>query len=247
MDHLIDTAWELYNQSQSHPCLVQPSCPILFFGDLTAYQSSALKVVTIAWNPSGKEFPADDPFQRFPGTSRLFPEILLGKGRTTYIESLNEYFQVTPYRSWFGWFEEVLIGMGTSYYEGALNTALHTDLCSPLATDPTWSGLGSEQAYFESGGIPLWHRLIDELAPDVLVFSIAKRFFDRVDIADSSKWKVLHTVTRVDPGKRPYRVYFQRSANNQLVVFGQAAQQPFATLNKQSRQEIGRAILTYAN
>ncbi len=247
MDDLIDTAWDLYNQSRSHPCLVQPSCPILFFGDLTAYQSSTLKVITIALNPSRKEFPSGDPFQRFPGASGLFPDILTGNGRAAYIESLNAYFKVNPYRTWFGWFEEVLIGMGASYYAGSLNTALHTDLCSPLATDPTWSRLGHAQSFFETGGKSLWHRLTDELAPDVLVFSIAKRFFDRVEVVDSSKWNVLYTVTRDDPGKRPYQVHFQRTATNQLVVFGQAAQQPFATLNKQSRQQIGRAILTHTN
>jgi hypothetical protein len=210
---------------------------------LEAYKTSALKIVTVALNPSRKEFPGQNPFERFPKTSALYPDITLGKGRQTYVESLNEYFTIAPYRSWFGWFHEILIGMKASYYRGFDNTALHTDLCSPLATDPTWSGLGPNQVYFENFGIPLWHLLIDELAPDILLFSIARRYLELVRFIDPTQWSALHTIQRNDPLKRPYIVYVQRPAGKPIVIFGQAAQQPFATLDKLSRQEIGKVIV----
>src|SRR3990170_1822110 len=59
---------------------------------------------------------------------------------------------------WFGAFEPLLDGMGASYYPGGHAAALHTDLCSPVATDPTWSRLEpSFQRRFIADGQPLWH------------------------------------------------------------------------------------------
>lgn len=242
MDRLADEAWQCHLRAQSHPCLVKPSLPILCFGDLDAYESSPVRVVTVALNPSRKEFPASNPFERFPKASGLRSNTAAESDFIKYISALTEYFRVAPYRSWFGWFEELLIGMGASYYPGQDNTALHTDLCSPLATDPTWSGLETEQSFFEFDGIPLWHKLIEQLSPDVIIFSIARRYLDRVTILDQSKWKVIHTVIRSDPEKRPYVVQAQVEEKSRLIVFGQAAQQPFATLTKQARREIGRSV-----
>lgn len=68
-----------------------------------------------------------------------------------YLASLDAYFRTAPYTGWFNpSFEPLLRGLGASYYEAAPSVALHTDLCSPLATDPTWSRLDPrEQALLE--------------------------------------------------------------------------------------------------
>ncbi len=245
MNGLIDQAWKSFEYSRTHPCLINPACPVLWFGDLNSYRTSSLKVVTVGLNPSRKEFPQENAFLRFPKAEVLYPDILSGVGRSTYAEALSEYFLIAPYRSWFGWFNEILVGMGASYYPGSGNIALHTDLCSPLATDPTWSRLGHHQIFFENQGIPQWHQLIDELAPDILIFSIARRYMELVKFINPSNWRVLHTVPRTDPLKRPYNVYVQQPMDMPLIIFGQAAQQPFATLNKLSRQGIGNAISTH--
>jgi hypothetical protein len=51
---------------------------------------------------------------------------------------MNRYFREEPYSAWFRpSFEEFLLGMGASFYGSAASTARHTDLCSPIATDPT--------------------------------------------------------------------------------------------------------------
>ena len=51
--------------------------------------------------------------------------------------------------------------MQTSYYLGEASTALHTDICSPVATDPTWSRLSeSDRTTLEADGGPLWHALL---------------------------------------------------------------------------------------
>lgn len=47
---------------------VDPSIPILYFGDLTAYENSPKRIVTVALNPSNVEFPS--PSTRFPMAAR---------------------------------------------------------------------------------------------------------------------------------------------------------------------------------
>lgn len=61
---LVDTAWDSYTRLRdADACyLVQPSVPILFFGDLQRYLASPVRVVTVGLNPSRLEFPADDTF-----------------------------------------------------------------------------------------------------------------------------------------------------------------------------------------
>ena len=144
MDSLVDNAWRLYHEAQNAHCAVRPSIPILFFGDRSRYFRSPPRIITVALNPSRREFPEGDRFARFPKAVSVYPGILDGLGREDYGAALNDYFRQRPYRSWFPWFDKVLRGMEASYYDGEVNTALHTDLCSPLATDPTWSRLGDE-------------------------------------------------------------------------------------------------------
>jgi hypothetical protein len=65
--------------------------------------------------------------------------------RTANVGALDSYFRSAPYRRWFDQgFERVLNGLSATYYAGFPNAALHTDLLSPLATDPTWGGLARE-------------------------------------------------------------------------------------------------------
>jgi len=148
---------------------------------------------------------------------------------------------------WFVWFEHVLLGMGASYRGGEENTALHTDLCSPLATDPTWSKLNGQQSLLALDGMALWHRLVDHLAPDVIVISVARHYRDQIAFANCLGWQPLVTIPRQNPAKRPYQALMQRatlpSGTETLLVFGPAAQQPFATLTQEARQRVGRHVL----
>jgi hypothetical protein len=125
---------------------VKSFIPILFFGDSSKYFSSKLKVITLGLNPSKKEFP-DDEFLRFSSARKIYPRILEGACYDEYLSALNGYFGPTshPYKGWFNSYEHVLSGLDCSYYGTVSNTALHTDLCSPLATDPTWSNLEREK------------------------------------------------------------------------------------------------------
>ncbi|MGH2614748.1 MAG: hypothetical protein ACRDJC_05885 [Thermomicrobiales bacterium] len=245
MDPLVDEAWRIYRETQDD-CVVRPSIPILYFGDSQRYQSSPLKVITVALNPSRHEFPVSDRFARFRATEHIIADNMDRADRTNYLSALDGYFRNLPYRSWFDWFDHVLRGIGASYYAGEGSVALHTDLCSPLATDPTWSKLGGQQEVLIKDGMALWHQLVEHLSPDVIVVSVSRLFRDRISIADQGGWHPLITIPRKDPTKRPYQALLQRaslaSGKETLLVFGQAAQQPFATLTQEARRRIGTAV-----
>ncbi len=246
MDSLIDEAWRMYRASEDNDVVVKPSIPILFFGDSGRYFRSPLKVVTVALNPSGKEFPEHDRFQRFRPAEGVNPHQLDDRSRDRYLAALDGYFRDRPYHAWFVWFDEVLRGMGASYYDGEGSGALHTDLCSPLATDPTWSGLGDRRARLGQDGFALWHRLVERLEPDVIVVSVARHYRDRIAFARPDGWQPLHSIPRKAAEKRPYIAWTQGAilptGKSTCLVFGPAAQQPFATLGKDQRRDIGRAV-----
>ena len=73
-----------------------------------------------------------------------------------YFDALCAYFRADscPYSRWFNAYEPFLNGMGASYYGGQPSTALHTDICSPVATAPHGAafieitdGLSNKMAY----------------------------------------------------------------------------------------------------
>jgi hypothetical protein len=239
---LIDEAWGLHASVGSS--VVRPSIPILWFGDSLAFSNSDVRVVTVGLNPSRVEFPDGDRFLRFPAAHLLTAPPATDAQRLAYVSALDSYFRSAPYRGWFDQgFERVLNGLSATYYEGLRNVALHTDLLSPLATDPTWGGLSNEdRASLLQGGPPLWHKLIRALQPDVIVASIARDHLDRILFPRLGKWRVIHTVDRdrpfvteavdieVVPGKRT------------LLVFGQCMNIPFGSLSHKSKLSIGAAI-----
>jgi hypothetical protein len=190
----------------------------------------------------------NDRFARFRPAAGVEAQALHGANKTAYRAALDGYFLDQPYMRWFGWFEHVLLGMGASYRGGAENTALHTDLCSPLATDPTWSRLDGQRDQLAVDGMALWHRLVDHLAPDVIVISVAGHYRDQIAFADRLSWQPLVAIQREDPAKRPYQAVMQRATlpgckgTETLLVFGPAAQQPFATLTQAARQHVGQAV-----
>ncbi len=242
INSLIEDAWRLYHRSENTPCVVKPSIPILYFGDCERYARSPLKVITVGLNPSRLEFPADGPFRRFPQACNLYPDVLHGCGYPEYLAALNDYFRRDPYLGWFGSLEPLLEGMEASFREGRTNVALHTDLCSPLATDPTWSRLTHERSLLGPDGIKLWLRMVRHLVPDVVLVSVAREHLAGLDFVPLGPWQTIFTVERA----RPYRVEAQRvetvPGRTALVVFGQASQMPFGTVSFADKREIGRTI-----
>lgn len=202
---VIEKAWRSFDGAAEFDSRVAPAIPILFVGDLNAYLESSLRVVTVGLNPSLEEFPADNPFLRFPAAVR----IAAGE-QVRYLEALSAYFYEAPYRRWFSSYEPLLNGLGVSYYPCSLSTALHTDVCSPIATNPTWSGLDDDdRKSLEADGGPLWHDLLKDLEPHVVVLSVAKRHLERIKFSAICELEVIHTFDRKvdgEPRNRPYQV-----------------------------------------
>ena len=236
-------AWRAFDRVADRTCRVNPAVPILFFGDLDAYRASPLRVVTVGLNPSRKEFPAGEPFRRFP----------LAEGNREpprYLDAMSAYFCTYPYSEWFNAFEPLLNGLGASYYEGAVSTALHTDICSPVATDPTWSRLGKvDRAALEADGGPLWHNLVRELRPQIVAISVAKAHLERIEfepVADCECTYAFEKKANGELRKRPYEIrarWYDVGGDRSLFLFGVAAQTPFGTLAACQKREAGEMLL----
>ena len=242
---LVTRAMYAFDRAAERPCCVRPAVPILFFGDLDAWLKSPLRVLTVGLNPSLHEFPGDDPFHRFPLAAGAG-----GRESPRYLEAMSAYFRTRPYRGWFSSFEHLLGGMDASFYEGRPSTALHTDICSPVATNPTWSGLGkADRQALARDGLPLWRLLLEQLRPQIVALSVARKHLDDIGFDAMGGWKVIHRVRhKVDGGLRrhPYNVearWYDVGGAPSLFVFGPAAQTPFGTLAASQKQQAGSAIL----
>ena len=243
LSELTSLAWQTFDESSSLACSVSPAIPILFFGDLNSYRTSPLRVVTVGLNPSLHEFPEVEPFLRFP---KLADQA--SRNTDDYIASLSSYFYEAPYRKWFNSLESILNGLSASYYpDSKESTALHTDICSPVATDPTWSHLSkSEKDVLEKGGFSLWHTLLGELQPQIVLVSVAREHIVRNGFGPPTDWGVIHKFKNKGDGtprKSPYEIrskWCDFGGHRSLFVFGQAAQLPFGTLANRFKPCVGR-------
>lgn len=245
MNRLLERAWSLHQRAEADglPHLVRPSAPILFFGDSGRYERSPLRAITVGLNPSRLEFPTEDPFRRFPA-ARGLPPLTADGSLAAYRSALDDYFRVAPYRAWFSpSFEELLRGLGSSFYDGAESAALHTDLCSPLATNPTWSGLGyREQMALIRDGNELWHDMVEYLQPDVVLISVKREHLAKIRFPLVEQSRPVYTVER----ERPYVVELSRrrlaSGKEPFFVFGKAAQTPFGLISGEAKRAAGAVI-----
>ena len=216
--------------------------PIHWFGDRKAYEKSALRVVTVGLNPSDREFRKNDSQ---PFTAGLRFPLYQKENPNTLASALNAYFEENPYRSWFNMFESILNGMGASYYsdKGISNRAIHTDICSPWATDPTWGKLLEEErtALCKEGNV-LWEKLMVELKPNILIASIDERNF--ASMVDLNTRRLLHKYTQKKDGsvrKRKVEVMMY-DFNGIPFINGTAQIRPFGGLCEEERIKLGEEI-----
>ena len=242
---LVAAAWSAYDNAGKLASRVSPAAPILFFGDLDSYLASPLRIVTVGLNPSLMEFPVEDPFSRFPlaeGAESREPD--------RYLDALSAYYRTDPYSGWFSAFEPLLKGAGASYYAGETSTALHTDICSPVATNPTWSKLHeSERAILEAEGGTLWHHLLEALQPHIVALSVKRLHLERINFLPlTNEWEVIHTFDRKadgSPRPSPYKVerrWYGVGGEPSMFLFGQAGRTPLTISNVQKREMGARAL-----
>ena len=226
--------------------VVTPAVPILFFGDVERYSRSPFRVVTVGLNPSLAEFPSVDPFARFRAAEGL-QGLETAEDDRRYLAALSGYFgerpNHDPYESWFRTFEGLLDGMDANFRGSRTNTALHTDICSPVATSPTWSGLArSERSALIDTGRALWHDLIRLLQPHVMLVSVAKAHLEAVDFPSIGDWTELCRVERENPYVIKYRQMYLDDGVTTTVVFGAAAQTPFGKISAKDKRVVGAAV-----
>lgn len=121
--------------------------PVPFFGDL-----KTSKIATLGINPSNREF-VDNDGNELDGEQRRFHTLKsLGINKWSDIkkhhinlisDSYRKYFYKNPYDRWFRELDDILLGVGASYYCDAVS-ACHLDLV-PYATENKWSGLTNKQ------------------------------------------------------------------------------------------------------
>ena len=238
---IIDKTLKYFNKYSGEEFVVKPSLPILYFGDLVEYEKSIFKILTVGKNPSDNEFKLTKDAEDF--SYCRFPKWNPDKLNLT--ESLNSYFEDTPLGQWFSSLEPILNGMDSSFYKGKFqNRALHTDICSPLATNPTWSLLSKErQKLLFEEGVVIWKELINELQPDVMLISVPINLFKKIipesgDLLISFGFKKDGTKRKKD-----YEVFVYNhklpTGKTTKVIFGQAANTPFGTITNEQKNEIG--------
>lgn len=244
-DKLVSKTFKYYDKFENDKQVVKPSLPILYFGDLNRYLQSKIKVVTVGKNPSDNEFrlTKQDPFSfvRFPDWN---------DDRANLMKSLNSYFANKPLKNWFSCFKPILKGAKTSYYSNEYkgNIALHTDICSPLATNPTWSKLPVEKRkLFYQEGVVIWKELIEELQPDIMFVSIPRRLFKSIFTSEGKQLTVFFKKKNGVDRKKPYTVekfeYLLKSNKRVNVIFGQAANKPFGSISTDQKNKIGNLSL----
>ena len=247
---LLNDAFIYYNKYSDLDFIVKPSLPILYFGDLNAYFNSNFKVITAALNPSDaefKEFKNSDPsYIRFPEYDNTIE---------TLQSSLNNYFKKNPYKKWFGTpnvskggFLPLLNGLRTCYYEGSQeNIAIHTDICSPLATTPTWSGLALEQKeILSSEGFELWKKLVLEIKPDLIVMSLDKSYLELLPLDFIKRIITKKSISTPNRKQLEYVIdHFRLNLDGfeTNVIWGSAQNTPFQPFP--NRRELGKMIFKY--
>ena len=230
----VERAWSFHRQVRSvrDSGCVEPSMPILFFGDLPGYLASPVRIVTVGLNPSHREFPTGAPWSRFPAAEAIAQHEPLDEAlRGIYLRSLSDYFAIDPYRGWFDRsFEPILRGADASYYRGVGSVALHTDIASPIATNPTWSQLSPNQRVLHRGGAELWRDLVEVLDPDVILISVAREHLRVLTDRPLTEWAELTRVERDSPFVVSH-TEVAIAGKQAHVVFGRCVNTPFGSVS----------------
>lgn len=245
LDTLLEKALEHYRQFENEEYIVSPALPIVYFGNLQAYLESKIKIVTVGKNPSDIEFRLKEDFYY------SFVRFLDWEQEQKLKNTLNCYFEHNPYRSWFdSSYEPILKGIAASYYSknNQPNRAIHTDICSPLATKPRWSKLTEEQkSRLFKIGFELWKELISILEPDVLLISVASDCLYDLKIGKEINFKSFDELKNGNKRKHPYLVkQYEYNLDNGKIIkvfFGEASQIPFGTLAHCHKHLLGQEVL----
>ncbi len=247
----VDTAWRIYEAHAQEDFVVSPSMPILYFGDALSYSRSERKVVTVGLNPSYREFGSQSQGYTIGLRFALASNIITSRTMSNeqfcdcYQQSLNQYFEANPYWTWFRNFEPLLNALGTDYRSNLATSgrALHTDICSPLATFPTWSKLkGTARSLLLEDGLVLWTDLVRELSPDVILVSVGRELRENV-ITLFGQEEHFPDMFPENPLKKALIYRTRIRGKHCFVAMGRSTDRgPFSTLTIYEKKQLGSRI-----
>ena len=251
-EKLLSESIDYYNELKSLDCVVKNSMPIVFFGDIDNYIKQDYRIITAALNPSDIEF-LNNKNDNYSCKHR-FPDY---NNTTVSLEkSCKNYFKNNPYNKWFGQdnagFKPLLNGMGYCYYPNSKNlkAVLHTDLCSPIATNPTWSKLTkNEKNRLQIKGFVLWKKLIIELKPNLIILSVKKAYIESIYSSPIFNFKkVDYPIDPVYSKNNRFRyeiIHYQGSIDTfkTNLLWGSAQNTPFQPFK--NKIEIGKVLKKY--
>lgn len=243
LDKLIAEAWRVFDRDAARKSRVKDSMPILFFGNYDAYRESDVRIVTVGLNPSAREFPNDDRYKRFPTAKDIDPG-----DQDTYLRALSEYFGPNQL-NWFNNYSVVLKGIEASYQSEGGPTALHTDICSPVAIATRWGAIPpSTQCDLMKHGVPLWHQLLMALQPCVVIVSIRRAYLTCIEFLDPNDCDVIERFDHKkdgSPRRTPYLVkagWCKVGDKTSLFILGNAGNTPFQPIDHDKKCRAGAAI-----
>ena len=201
LDNLITNVWSDFQNVKADSCIVKISIPIIWFGDMNTYfQNGNRRIVTIGLNPSKREFQDNKGLYRtnlrFAKASNIINNNTLSiKDVCDYEEAMNEYFLQNPYKAWFQYYEKILNLLNSSYYgSNTYNHAIHIDVCSPVATDPAWGGLCSNQ---KNRLVTDWEKYFSDflnfLKPQIILISANQDIVNKIFTGVSWKFHIPST------------------------------------------------------
>ncbi len=190
--------------------LPENEIPILWFGDVNAYDESPRKIVTVGLNPSDGEFPEPKSSKgnianklfRFEDANPMSGGMMTTldeSQRERYKASLNHYFSPKEIQTkrkkkcvytsyvWFKHWRATLEGLDASFEPRAKNyTVVHTDFITPVATTPAWTKFGAklpcvrDAIEVKSRELKLWKQLMEILEPDLILSAVAGEMADKM-------------------------------------------------------------------
>ena len=228
--------------------VIRDKIPLPYFCNVSAFMKSPKRIVTVAINPN------DDVFESTRTETRLSADETERRLSAYFDERQKE--RNLP--SWFNNYKHILEGMESTYlgeYDSNQNTAIHVDLCSPIATNPTWGTLYNEEKNLLSEpGMKLFSSLMDLLNPDVVLVSISVGAIERLWGAPANSnddtWSVLTSFDRRGDGapRSPvYKVKLKQlpkpNGPPTLIIYGAPFRgRPFGKITTQQRMKIGECV-----
>ncbi len=235
---LMNDYWMESNESKSRkhlnkkgePIIPKLSIPIMWHGHLDRYQHSELKVVSVSINPHHRAFQEENPQFDLNLINQIVQnKVLSNKDIDSLIKQYDFYFErnqvLMNTDTVFKTYESILNAFDASYLPDWThpNQALHLDMFTPLATNPTWSKLKKQFPDFAQGleqrGKRLFRKLVDILNPDLILISLQKQSIINLFEIDDS-WGQIEYVKNTNKRNNINAILYT-SPSNQHILYGQ--------------------------